>query len=433
MLEVFVNFICAFILAITGFYVIRRFINSNQKINIKTLIIITINSFLIAIVHYTNYNFISLLLNFIINTMTYKLIFNDTVEEAVIQTGILIMYLIIYEILFVIIQIFLIPLHDFQNNLLIYLLYNIIIAVLSCSISHIKIINKNMNKVYMILLRKELKLNVLFILLVIIATFGISYSIITNNKFNPRFYSDIIVITSLITIGIIFINNRDTYNKLSNEYDTLLSNVSTFEEWIEKEQFNRHEYKNQLAVLYALSTEKRVKNKIEEIINQNLNIKNEVVNTLRDLPKGGLKGLLYYKTIVAEKHKLNITVNVSIKEKGILSKLSTEKVNTVAKLIGIFYDNAIDAAKESRKKILLIEIYELKDKVNIVISNTFKKSSIIERNFEKGISSKGEGHGNGLYFATKILMNNDWIEQKKEIIDNYYVETITIKKSTSKK
>ena len=102
-------------------------------------------------------------------------------------------------------------------------------------------------------------------------------------------------------------------------------------------------------------------------------------------------------------------------------------------MIGIFYDNAIDAAKESRKKILLIEIYELKDKVNIVISNTFKKSSIIERNFEKGISSKGEGHGNGLYFATKILMNNDWIEQKKEIIDNYYVETITIKKSTSKK
>ncbi len=262
---------------------------------------------------------------------------------------------------------------------------------------------------------------------------GMVYKIITNYKLNISFLGNMLVILSLVIIEVIFINNKDTYNKLMNEYDILLSNMQTFEEWIEKEQFTRHEYKNQLAILYAISTEKEVKNKIQDIINQNLSIKNEVVNNLKDLPKGGLKGLLYYKTIIGEKSKLKITVDVSINKKGILSSLNKEKINTIAKIIGIFYDNAIEAARDSRKKIILLEIYELKDRINIVISNTFKKSSLKENQFDKGISSKGEGRGNGLYFARKLLNKNNWIEEKQEIIDNYYVETITIKKNTSKK
>jgi hypothetical protein len=84
----------------------------------------------------------------------------------------------------------------------------------------------------------------------------------------------------------------------------------------------------------------------------------------------------------------------------------------------------------------LLEIYELKDKVNIVISNTYKKSSILKNQEEKGISTKGKGRGNGLYFARKIMKKNEnnWLEEKHEIIDNYYIETITIKKKiTSRK
>ena len=120
------------------------------------------------------------------------------------------------------------------------------------------------------------------------------------------------------------------------------------------------------------------------------------------------------------------------KRKKELKKLSQEKISTIAKLIGIYYDNAIDAAKESKQKHILLEIYELKDKVNIVISNTFKKNNIVDNRFEKGITSKGKGHGNGLYFAKKILTKNNWIEENQEIIDNYYIETITVRKNTSK-
>ena len=48
---------------------------------------------------------------------------------------------------------------------------------------------------------------------------------------------------------------------------------------------------------------------------------------------------------------------------------------------------------------------------------------------KKGVSSKGVGRGNGLYFASKLIKDNSWIEQKQDIIDNYYIEQLTVKKN----
>lgn len=433
MLEVLINFICAFILVLAGFYIIKKITGSNQKISLRVIGYLLLNSSLIAIVHYLNYSFISLMLNFIINTLTYKGIFKVSLEEAVVQTGILTMYLLIFDTIFVIIQINAIPLKVVQNNILVYLISNILVVLMTYLSIQISFIYKRLRKFYQVLVNKDLRLNMIFIILIIITACGILYSFIINNKFNLRFYTDLTVIASLLIIGIIFIKNKDVYNKLSSEYDILLSSVQNFEDWIEKEQYLRHEYKNQLAILYGISSEKEVKNKIQEIIDQNLDINNDVVKQLSMLPRGDLKGILHYKTIVAQKHKIKLTVDVSIQDNGIINKLNKKEINTLAKLIGIFYDNAIEAAAESKKRNVLLEIYELKGRVNFVISNTFKRNSIINSQHERGISSKGKGRGNGLYFANKILNKNKWIIEKNEIIDNYYVETITVIKNTSKK
>lgn len=433
MLEVFVNFICAFILAIIGFYFIRKIRKSNEKMTLQKMMIFALNGITISIVRSSKVSFYSSIIDFIINTITYKIIFKQSTEESIIETGILSLFVISSDALYALIVVHFFHFIEFKHDYLIYILINILIALTPNIILTIKPVSTKANELLKALIKKDLKMNGLFIFLIMLAISGLVYNIIKNYNFNIRFIGNMTIIGALVFIGILFSNSKDGYNKLSDQYDVLLQNVQTFEEWIEREQFTRHEYKNQLAVLYAMSSEKEVKNKIEEIINQNLNIKNEVVNNLKDLPKGGLKGLLYYKTIIAEKNKLKVTVDISIKPKGILSKLSKEKINTISKIIGIYYDNAIEAAKESRKKTLLFEIYELKDKVNIVISNTFKKSSLIDNHFEKGISSKGSGHGNGLYYASRILKANNWLEQKQEIIDNYYVETIRVKKDTSKK
>ena len=427
MLEAFVNFICAFLLAFAGFYIIKTITQTNSNISKKTLLIITINSIAISLIHFLNYSFISLLLNFIINTVTYKLIFKNTIEESFIGTGILTLLVVLADIISLIIQVNLTTLKDIENNPVIYFISNILVLTMAIAIVLIPAVKEKLKKMYNILINKDLKISSIFITIIILAISAILYNLFLNYKFNLKLISNIIIIISLIAIGIIYTKNKNSYIKLSSEYDSLLSNVQNFEEWIEKEQYVRHEYKNQLAVLYAISNESNVKSKIEEIINQNLNIEAKVVNNLKNLPKGGLKGILYYKTIVAQNKKINTIVDISIKSKGILSKLSEEQINYIAKLIGIYYDNAIEAAYESRKKNILVEIYELKDKLSFIISNTYKKTSIIKEN-KKGLSSKGAGRGNGLYFAKKILSKNKWIDEKHEIIDNYYVETLTILK-----
>ena len=139
---------------------------------------------------------------------------------------------------------------------------------------------------------------------------------------------------------------------------------------------------------------------------------------------------MYYKAAIAQKHKINLTTDVSIESKGILTKLSEKEVKVLCKLIGIYFDNAIEAAAESRKKNVTIEIYELKDKVSIVFSNTFKKHKNMKDRNEKGVSSKGEGRGNGLYFASKLIKENDWLEQKQDIVDRYYIQELIIRKKS---
>ena len=138
---------------------------------------------------------------------------------------------------------------------------------------------------------------------------------------------------------------------------------------------------------------------------------------------------MYYKAAIAQKHRLHLTTDVNINTHGILSKLSEENIRKLCKLIGIYFDNAIEAAEESKKKNIMIEVYELKNKVSFVFSNTFKKNKNMKDRNKKGVSSKGKGRGNGLYFASKLIKENTWLEQKQEIIDNYYIQQIIIKNS----
>jgi len=432
MLEAFINFICAFMFAIAGFYIIRIIIQSKQEFSKSTLLILIVNSILIASIHFINYSFISLLLNFIINTTTYKIVFKNTIEESFVGTGILTLLIVLADVISLVFQVNVTTLDAIANNYYIYLISNILVLIIAILIISIPPIKKASKKMYNVLVNKDLRLSSIFITLIILAISAVLYNLFLNYKFNFKLISDVIVILSLITIGLIFTRNKNNYIKLSDQYDILLSNVQNFEEWIEKEQFTRHEYKNQLAVLYAISNENEVKEKIQEIIDQNLNIKSEMINTLKSLPKGGLKGLLYYKTIVAQNKKIKVTIDISIKENGVLNKLNDTQLNTVAKLIGIYYDNAIEAALESRKKLILIEIYEMKSVVTIIISNTYKKTSLLKEN-KKGVSSKGPGRGNGLYFAKKILSKNSWINESHEVVDNYYIETLVVSKNTPKK
>lgn len=430
MLEVLVSFTNCFLMTIAGYYIVKILTKSRLDFfNAKTISFLLLGTLIIAFLQENAYAEIKPLIVYCINIIIYKKIFDLHIDDAIIVVGIAMLLCLIGDLLVAIITTTI-----FSNNMevindtIIGFLINTIILGITLITINIPIIKKKLCEFANNIKHKKKISTVVFFSLTIIIFCILGFHISSALYFNISYIVTIIVIAILWTLIIIFINSRNKYDNLVKEYDSLFLYVQNFEDWIEKEQLNRHEYKNQLAVLRCLTKEKKVKDKIDEILEDNINIEGQAVTNLKNLPKGGIKGLMYYKAAIAQKQKINLITDVSLEKNGILTKLSEKDIRILCKLIGIYFDNAIEAAVESRKKNLTIEVYEFKNKVNIVFSNTFKKHKNMKDRNKKGVSSKGEGRGNGLYFAKKLIKENPWIEEKQEIIDNYYIQKITVNK-----
>ncbi len=431
MLEVFARLCSAILISIVSVYTINKIISNKKKIiTSKNILIVFILSIAITMLHQMEYTALSTIAIFLIEIIAFKSMFKITFEESIISCSIYFILLALADTLATFIFMPIFSVKEIRTNCLPMIISNITVNLILVLILKIKYITKTLVKFYISGVKKKFVTNALFFVLLIIGFCFLAYNITISRFFNKDYILNIIVIITFVVITYIFIENQNKYQKLESEYDNLFQYIQNFEGWIEKEQLNRHEYKNQLAVIRCLTREKKVKNKIDEILEDNINIEDQAVTNLKNLPKGGIKGLMYYKAAIAQKQKIHLITDVSINENGILSKLPEKDIRILCKLIGIYFDNAIEAAAESRKKNLTIEVYELKDKVNFVFSNTFKNHKNMKDRNKKGISSKGEGRGNGLYFAGKLIKENSWLEGKQEIIDNYYIQQLIIKKDS---
>ena len=435
MLEVFVKYLCSVMLTCSGVIIIKNVTKDKiRAINISKYIILLFLLLIPALTYSSEYSSLNTLLVLCLNVIIYRIIFKKNIIEIIILTSIVMILSFVADIINTIAISFVINLSEMRSVWYIMLIANFTACSIMVIMSYVPFILKILRKIHFTLQNNKIARTLLFMILTVIVFSIIDKSLYFKFLLNKNIISELLIVLIFITLLIIYVYEKHSYNKLTQEYDVMFNYIHNFEEWIEKEQFNRHEYKNQLAVLRCLSSEKKVKDKIDEMLEDNINLEGKVIHELKMLPKGGIKGLMYYKSAIAQKNKIDLTINVSIELRSLLSKLTNDQIRTLCKLIGIYYDNAIEAAAETKKKVMLVEVYELKDKVSFVFSNTFKKHSNFDDRNKKGVSSKGEGHGNGLYFASKLLEKNPWLESKQEIIDKYYIQQLIVhkKEKTSK-
>ena len=427
MLQVVSKILCFPIMYFTGYFVIKRIVGAAPPLTKRTLIYIMLLGIVSVLLGQEDYALLYTIIIFLLNIVVYKNVFKIDLSQATLSVSILMILLMTSDILLGPILRLFFTLEQIKTDIIASVLSNVLIGLLCYFIISIKIVNKRIVSFYQNIRNKKFIINMIYLVVLIIGFCYIVYKF-ASNPIDKTYISNLIILISFSVITYIYIDSKNDYKVLSDEYDVLFNYIQNFEEWIEKEQLNRHEYKNQLAVLRTVAKDKKVKSKIDEILDDNINIEDEVVNKLKDLPKGGLKGLMYYKAAIAKKKKINLVVDVSLKSNSKLKKLDESQMKTICKLIGIYFDNAIEAAAETRNKYLLLEVYELKDKINIVISNSFNMPENFSDRNKKGISTKGEGRGNGLYYANNILSKNKWLESKQEVIDDYYIQTLSIKK-----
>ena len=272
--------------------------------------------------------------------------------------------------------------------------------------------------------------------IVCFSIFLLSINIVNNigkiYQYNESYLMNILIIVIFITILIIFFKDNNKYSTLLKDYDKLFNCVQEFEDTIDNMDLSNHEQKNQIAILknYIEENEKEKSlDIINDMIKESYKQDSKILAELKNIPKGGIKGLLYYKIIVAKNKKLNICIDISKTVTKQIEKLTNNEVKTLCRLIGIYLDNAIEASKISKKKTLVIEIYNLDQKINMVFSNTFKNKVNIEEVSKKGYTTKGKGHGKGLYLAKKIINKTNWLEDNTHIVNKLYVQKIIINKN----
>lgn len=277
----------------------------------------------------------------------------------------------------------------------------------------------------------ENKKIVIISILSIIFTAIFFYRFATGYKLNQDVLLYLIAMFAFIIILFSLYKQRMDNENVSKKYDGLLDVMKNYESDIEEQRTLRHETKNEFATIKCKLQDKEDNGSIIEYIDSVIGDKGKVSTTkyskFKYLPSNGLKGFFYYKFLEAENKGINVSVNISKQiENSFLKDVDTKDFKDLARIIGVYLDNAIEASSISKDKKLGIEMYLINEKVEIIITNTFNNEINLDKIGKESFSTKGKNRGHGLLLVKKILSENNMFEAKNEIRNNIYIQTLKV-------
>ena len=139
---------------------------------------------------------------------------------------------------------------------------------------------------------------------------------------------------------------------------------------------------------------------------------------------GGIYNLLAKKYYEASSKdiKFNITFLLDLNSLHM-------KIYEFARILGILLDNAIEASSECEEKIinLVFKDDHKNSRQLVLIENTYKNKDIdTERIFEKGLSSKQDHSGIGLWEVKKLVEHNNNVSLFTSKTDKYFSQKLEI-------
>jgi len=242
-----------------------------------------------------------------------------------------------------------------------------------------------------------------------------------------------VIINICAIIILFFVNMYNTNNniKLAKSEQDLIAQQKyskTQQDLIDGLRTFKHDYSNTLQTMYGYVQYNKI-DKLKEMFTQVLDETKAITtldklnpNTIKD---PGLFGILNGKYQKAKENKIKMEVEIFGEIDGI-----DIDIFDLTRMLGILLDNAIEAAKNSKKKKLTFMLTERKDEVSFEITNTFFEKNIdVKKIKEKGFSSKGKNRGLGLYKVEEIINKYDSVENTTQIEGDLFIQTLTISKS----
>lgn len=313
------------------------------------------------------------------------------------------------------------------------LIANIMISIITIILVNLSIVKFLYKKIINIFNKKDSLINYLYVFLLVL------YLIVSKNGLElilkSNYYVNILFVIVIVLIFITIIKNEDKYEQLKQENKQMYTHVTKYEKIITEQGKANHEFKNQLMVIrgYAQMNSSKLIDYIDSITKDASKTQSSyLISQLNKFPEGGIKGLLYYKLSVMEEEKIKYELDVETGVKTKLNVLSVNMYKNITKILGVLIDNAIEASKKSKKKIILISVTKDKSSVIFNISNSYSGKIDLSK-LGSGYTSKGFGHGYGLRLVNDILNETNSFIVKNDVVNGYFVSELTVKIRRKKK
>lgn len=306
----------------------------------------------------------------------------------------------------------------------------LISSVLNCLlvyfVSKLNFVSKNIRRLNDII-KKNNKDWIYIILVVILMILLMTFNRYKLNS-TIEYYIYIVIIIFVVVSFVYVIYNKFQRQAMEDKYNESMEYVLRYEKIINEQGKKNHEYNNQLMVIKGyINKPERLSEYLDEVIGEHKTGQNYTVKQLGFLPDGGVKGLLYHKLSKMEDNNIKyyLYVDQNLKDKDIES-FDLKTYRDLTKLLGVFLDNAIDAALKSEEKEIEVELKDKDDCLLLTISNTYDKNTDINKVGKSGFTTKGVGHGFGLSIVKDIAKTNSEIETFSSKESDKFIQTAMI-------
>lgn len=146
------------------------------------------------------------------------------------------------------------------------------------------------------------------------------------------------------------------------------------------------------------------------------------LNQLSNIDVLEIKSLLCAKMICAHESGIDVTIDIP-------GKVDRFPMNTVdlARILGIFLDNAIEAAPAAEHPQIGLNIIQHKAGVSVIISNCFQdNNAVLHKLKQRGFSTKTGHQGIGLSNAQKIISSYDNVLLETTMRSGFFMQHLEL-------
>lgn len=213
----------------------------------------------------------------------------------------------------------------------------------------------------------------------------------------------IMLFSTYLYTNLMWGKKTEELEKVEDDYNNLKLYTEIVENLMDDLRVFKHDYNNTLSTINGYLENNEV-DKVQNLVSSLLKTRNHSLYTgitpISKIADSGLKGLLTTKVYAMVERNIHVELDIvdEIREVPI-------DMLDLCRMLGVFLDNALEAALHSERKYIGISFIHYEKNLNVIVANSLSADPLppISKLQQKGFSTKGEDRGLGLYSVHTLL------------------------------